>query len=163
MARGNLTVQTLYEKLHYDPETGIFTWKIKNNRTEIGQIAGSMSGGYLLCGIDQSTHSMHRLAWLYVHGDWPKYQIDHINGNRTDNRIANLRDVSHSMNQQNRRTAQCDAQGLQGTALLANGKGWRAALKLNGKVVVLGIFKTTELAHDAYLAGKRRLHPGNTL
>jgi hypothetical protein len=90
--------------LDYDPDTGVFTWR--NPRTywhKVGDVAGSVNGrGYRILGICGRYYAEHRLAWFYVHGAWPTHTIDHINRVRTDNRIANLRDVTMRENNLNK-------------------------------------------------------------
>jgi hypothetical protein len=94
--------------LEYDPETGVFIWSPRPgdkwwNAQFPGEVAGTMdSGGYRRIGIDGKYYGAARLAWLYVHGEWPKNEIDHINRVRDDDRIVNLRDVTHTGNQNNR-------------------------------------------------------------
>ncbi|MEJ7932564.1 HNH endonuclease signature motif containing protein [Ramlibacter sp. AN1015] len=148
--------------MNYDPDTGLFTWRVKPNRNKrVGDCVGSRAGnGYLrtrLFGVDVS---LHRLAWAFMHGDWPTQDIDHINGDRTDNRIANLRDVPRRINAQNLRRARSNnISGLLGVATLANGK-FLARIHVNGKNVRLGLFTSPAEAHSAYIAAKRELHEG---
>ena len=98
---GSLTQQRLKEVLHYDPETGIFTWAINRTKASQGKIAGSIDDhGYRIICIDGVRHAAHRLAWMYVHGDRP-IEIDHQNHVRIDNRLANLRSTDRSGNGKN--------------------------------------------------------------
>jgi hypothetical protein len=91
-----LTAERLRERLHYDAETGVFTRRVGSGHAHAGDMAGSVhSTGYVRIGIDGGKYTAHCLAWLYVHGVWPSDQIDHINRNRSDNRIANLRQRRH--------------------------------------------------------------------
>lgn len=156
-----LTQSELKELLHYDPETGVFTWR-QGVRT--GQRAGCLfEKGYRRVKICGRFHVEHRLAWLYMTGAWPSMQIDHLDGQRANNAFANLRDVSAAVNSQNRRTARPGtASGLLGVA-----KGyktrWNAYLSLSGRGKYLGTYPTPEEAHAAYLVAKRRLHEGCTL
>jgi hypothetical protein len=162
MTKADLSADRLRELLHYDPETGIFTWKVRAaNRITVGQIAGTISEGYVLCRVDGTMYRAHRLAWLYMTGAWPQGEVDHINHCRSDNRIANLRDVSFALNQQNRKKSSRNAAGL--TGVTPHGLRWRARVKLDGKLVSLGTHDTPEQAHSAYVEAKRRMHPGNTL
>jgi hypothetical protein len=104
----------------------------------------------------------HRAAWLYVHGKWPNGQIDHINGDRSDNRISNLRDVSHSVNQQNvHRPRRDNASGFLGVTRQKN--LWTSQVTVSGKTLHLGLFKTPEEAASAYLEAKRKHHTGCTI
>lgn len=158
-----LTAERLRERLSYDPETGMFRWRVKHQgcRNVVGTIDAK---GYRLIHVDGRNYRAHRLAWLYSMDKWPGEEIDHINGVRSDNRLCNLREVSSSMNKQNQRRAHKDsATGILGVRWHKTNKAYQAQLGLCGKVLHLGFFSTPEAAHDAYLAAKRELHAGNTL
>jgi len=159
----NVSADEVRKRFHYDPDTGAFTRLVRGGTMPPGSRAGTVTKyGYLVVYMKGANYRVHRLAWLYVHGVWPKHQIDHINGDRLDNRLANLRDVPQDVNQQNRRTARRDSlTGLMG-ASMARGK-YRAIIRTAGKCKTIGYFETAESAHAAYLAAKRRLHPGSTL
>ena len=93
MAKSNLTPERLRELLHYDPESGFFTWLPyvgKRGRINAGDRAGCETGHKIYIGIDGGIYRAHRLAWLYVHGEWPSLVIDHIDGNPHNNNIKNL-------------------------------------------------------------------------
>ena len=157
-----LTQQIIKENLSYDSETGIFTC-IKPSRTrKTGMIAGGLNTlGYITISIENVRFYAHRMAWIYMYGDNLTGQIDHINGNRSDNRICNLRDVSALGNQQNLRTAQKNNHcGLLGVSFDKRNKyrKWKASIFADGKRFHLGSFHTKEEAHKAYLAKKRQLH-----
>lgn len=157
-----ITVERVRELLIYDSETGVFRWKVASTRVKIGDVAGSDGDGYRVIRIDQRNYKAHRLAWLYVHGEWPAKDIDHINGVRSDNRIANLRDVSRSVNIQNLRRARSDnSSGLLGVS--RNRGRWRAVINLEGKRHHLGYFASADLAHEVYLEAKLKIHEGCTL
>lgn len=105
-----------------------------------------------------------RLAWFYVHGAWPKHHIDHINGNRLDNRIANLRDIPRQANNQNiHRSFKTNKTGFLGVDLDKRSNRYRASIRHNGSNRTLGRFDTPEEAHEVYLNAKRLLHEGCTL
>lgn len=149
--------------LSYDPETGLFTWLKRPRMTRTakeGDRAGSISSsGYVVITICGVKYMAHRLAWFVTYGAWPAEQIDHINGVRNDNRIANLRDVSHTVNVQNRRTGGRNSKtGLLGVS--PSKKGYAATISANGKQKFLGRFKTPEEASAVYIEAKRRLHLG---
>ena len=149
-----LTQARLRELLRYDPDTGIFT---KN-----GKETQAHSSGYLCINLLGKTHKAHRLAWVYVHGEWPAEGVivDHINCNRKDNRIANLRLVSHHENMQNKIRPQGKNPYLGVTQDRFSGK-WCASIYFEGKRRGLGSsFLTAEEARDAYLAAKRLFHKG---
>lgn len=158
-----LTYERLRELLHYDPETGVWTWLARTtNRVDVGFVAGSMSRGKVSIRIDGKLHLSHRLAVLYITGDWPSGVVDHVNGDSGDNRWSNLRDVSQRVNLQNRRSPSSNNRtGLLGVS--RRNRRFQASIKVDGPRIYLGTFDTPEQAHEAYLAAKRRLHPGNTL
>ena len=160
----DITVETLRRLLDYEPDTGIFCWRIQPSRSvKAGAVAGSVNGdGYRYITVNRKAFAAHRLAWLYTHGVWPDHQIDHINGYKTDNRIANLRDVSGTVNMQNQtRSPKNSTSGYRGVRWDKRDKRWRATIKVNRKCHHIGYFKTAEEAHAAYLAAKLRLHPGD--
>lgn len=163
MAKPIITAERLREVVVYDPATGVFTWVItRSSRARAGDIAGAMTQhGYLTVCIDYGRYYLHRLAWLWAYGAWPSKNIDHIDGDRTNNSLSNLRDVSQMINAQNTKHAR-NASGLMGV-YMASANCWVASLCVNRKKVHIGCFRTPELAHKAYLEAKRRLHEGCTL
>lgn len=150
------TAEYLRSVLHYDPETGIFTWKVRtSNRINVGDATGCPNGdGYLLISVQSRLYQAHRLAWLYVYGEWPEDQIDHINRNRSDNRIANLRDVSHKQNGQNAGKYSHNTSGHTGVSWHKQSSKWRATIKHNQKKIHLGYFENLEDAVAARKAGE---------
>ena len=160
------TAERLRELLDYDPASGIFTWNVRtSNRIKIGDRAGSRhGGGYLQINIDGSNHLAHRLAWLYVHGAWPNEIIDHINGDRSDNRIANLRNVTPEVNAQNvRRPGIANTSGALGVSWSRKERKFVAYVSVRDKSLYVGSFDSVADAHAAYLAAKRKLHVGCTI
>lgn len=147
-----LTAERLREVLNYDPETGIFTWRKMNRRHWLlGTVAGARhSGGYVRIYVNGREHYGHRLAWLYIHGEWPPEQIDHINGIRTDNRIENLRPATVSQNHVNTKLRDDNTSGLKGVSIHSTSKRWRARLHCNGVEKHLGFFNTKDEASEAY-------------
>lgn len=97
------TLQVFKSLFRYDPETGIITWNCdRNHKIKKGMVAGSLSNnGYIYIKPRGLNMSAHRIAWFLYYGDWPKGVVDHINRDKTDNRIANLRDVTQKVNNQN--------------------------------------------------------------
>lgn len=155
-------LQILREFLSYDQETGVFTWKKRTGGTATkGVIAGNIHGsGYIVISFKERNIRAHRLAWLFVHGDPGNCEIDHINGNRTDNRISNLRAVPRTINQQNLRGAKSHNKcGFLGVRQVSS-HSYCASIKANNKTHWLGCFETPKQAHEAYLRAKRRLHEG---
>jgi hypothetical protein len=106
-------------------------------------------------------------AWLYVHGEWPKHTIDHINGIRSDNRIENLRDVPTRTNLENTRSQsrknETGFMGVSRNKTSVRADSWVAAITVNRKTIHLGVYETPEQAHAAYIQAKRRLHEGCTI
>ena len=164
MTRQELTQEQLKSSLHYDPETGFFTrLKRTSAAVVVGEIAGSIhSSGYVYICVLNAKHLAHRLAWLYTNGSFPKHCIDHINGTRYDNRIANLRDASSLVNSQNIRAATARSlSGILGVTKVDS--KWRVLILRGGKQAYLGRFDTVELAQEAYLNAKRQSHQGCTI
>lgn len=156
-----LTQEQLKRLLHYNPETGVFTWLVKRGRQAAGYRAGTLNkhwGYYYIC-IDRRLYRRNRLAWFYTYGEWPKYDVDHIDGVTTNDAISNLRDVTRSQNMQNRKGAQSNSRsGILGVHQYRNGR-WRAQIKGTGTPnQYLGEFDTPEEARAAYLEAKRSIH-----
>ena len=152
-----LTAERLRSILNYDPESGIFTWKVRTaNQVKVGDVVGCPDGrGYLLIQAQSRLYRAHRLAWLYVYGEWPKGQIDHINRNKADNRIANLRDVSHKQNNQNRSKPSNNTSGHPGVSWHKQKSKWQARIAHNYKQIHLGYFATIEEAVSARKAAEK--------
>lgn len=162
----HLTQERLKEVLDYNSETGVFIWKIYSGRIKAGYVAGNINKrGYATIGIDGEIYRSHRLAWFYVYGKWPDDQIDHINGQRSDNRISNLRDVTNQVNAQNlkRATRVKTSTDYLGVYKTTNIKPWRAQIDIDKKTRHIGYYKTPEEANEAYLKAKRMLHVGCTI
>jgi len=154
-----LTQECLKELLHYDPDTGIFTWKVSKGASRAGAVAGFLNKGYSRIRIDGNYYSSHRLAWLYVNNIWPDDQIDHINGIKLDNRICNLRMATNAENQQNYHLPKANNKsGFLGVSLHKPSKKFMATIRINGIKKNLGYFSSAEEAHDAYLEAKRKHH-----
>jgi uncharacterized membrane protein len=114
--------------------------------------------------VKKVNYRAHRICWFHTYGVWPTHDIDHINGDKSDNRISNLRDVPKSINIQNeKRARKNNASGLMGVVFRKDRNKWTATVRVNGKPKRLGSFSTPEEAHQAYLDGKRLYHPGFTL
>lgn len=159
--RALLDKDRLVYLLEYDQTTGVFTWKNPNsNAVRAGDVAGSVtSEGYVSIGVDGRSYQAHRLAWLYVHGEWPCNVIDHIDGDPANNRLENLRDVISAHNLQNVFRPQANSKsGLRGATFRPNRNRWTAQICVNRKIVHLGSFKTAEEAHRAYMTAKVSMH-----
>jgi len=152
-----ITQDRLKALVSYDPKTGIFRWNMARRRCRPGDVTGCrMKQGYIAIRLDDVLYTAHRLAWLYVTGEWPKEQLDHINGDRSDNRIANLREATNAQNAQNRKRRD-NKTGF--TGVNKENNRWKAEIKVNYKKIRLGLFDTPEEAHAAYLKAKHGLHP----
>lgn len=155
-----LTAQRALELLRYEPESGLLFWLVRPcQRIPAGTAAGGMNAeGYRTVRIDGRSYLAHRVVWLLQTGDWPQHDIDHINGDRADNRWGNLRDVSRAINNRNRVVASSrNSTGLLGVTV--GRYGFYADIGIDGKQVHLGHFKTAEEAHQAYLSAKANIHP----
>lgn len=154
-----ITVERLKELLNYDPETGVFTWKINKGRSLKGSEAGSVKHhGYRRIVLDGKRLYAHRLAWLITYGVWPSHSVDHINRQRDDNRIANLRDlpIQHNVwNQPEKRSN--NTSGYPGVSALPTGR-YIAHIRVDFKKRSLGTYSTAEEAAAAYLNAKKTDH-----
>jgi hypothetical protein len=142
-----LTQIELQKIIHYDSNTGLFTW-IKKNSGKYKQFAGWIeSKGYVEICISQKRLKAHRWAWFYVHGKLPE-QIDHINGIKSDNRLCNLRLVNTKQNHENRGKQKNNTTGFKGVT--KRGNKFVAQITHNKKNIYIGIFESAELAGNAY-------------
>ena len=150
-----LTADRLRSLLSYCSDTGTFTWRVsRGNRIPAGMVAGrnnkSRNTDYTYIVVDYKHYRAHRLAWLYVHGEWPKLFIDHIDGNGKNNAIANLREASHSQNLCNRPAPSSNTSGFKGVTWSKDNKKWCARVNFKKKTYFCGYFDTKEDAADAY-------------
>jgi hypothetical protein len=163
-----ITQDILRKHFRYDAETGLFTRLRADGKPCKGVVGTSHRLGYRVIGIARKLYYAHRLAWMYVHGEWPGTELDHINGVRDDNRIENLRRVTRQENMQNlarkRRTANPTSQylGVSRDPRMRS-RPWRAMVNKDGKNHDCGYWATEEEAHAAYVAKKREIHSGCTL
>lgn len=162
----DLTSDKLKELLHYCPETGVFThiprarelfgnegayltWVKKFSGREAGAVT---MAGYRIIRVDGGRYFAHRLAWLYAYGKWPESIMDHINHNRLDNRIENLREVSYLDNCKNKALSQKNKSGCAGVIWHRSNNYWQASIKHNGRNVFLGAFKKKTEAIERRIA-----------
>jgi hypothetical protein len=139
----------LKQMLRYEPDTGLLFWTDAANKSVRGKRAGTFNRGYVLVMYKSKFYKAHRIAWLLTHGSWPKKMIDHIDGNPSNNKLNNLRDVNNHINQCNRYKARVDSKsGLMGASPYRN--KWRSQIKRNGVIKYLGVFNTAQEAHEAY-------------
>ncbi|HED1260374.1 HNH endonuclease [Enterobacter hormaechei] len=131
----------------------------KNYRRPVGTVAGYINSlGYVQIGIDCVAYGAHRLAWMYVHGNLPEMDVDHINGNPSDNRIENLRLATHQQNMCNRKKRIDNTSGYPGVYFNKAANKWRACIRVEGKRIHLGYFKTAQEAHDKYVEASKNYH-----
>lgn len=160
-----LTAGKVRSVLSYEPETGLLTWcKQVARNIKPGTTINPMRnhGNYVQIQIDKKLYYTHRLAWLHFYGTSPVGSIDHIDGDKTNNRISNLRDVSVSVNAQNqKRPMNHNKSGFLGVNAIGN--RFRAQINVDGVQQYLGTFDTPEVAHGVYLSAKRSFHVGCTI
>lgn len=158
----SLTAERLREVLRYDPDTGKFTWiKATGKKSKPGKAAGYKSGDDSYCrillGIDGKRYRAHRLAWLYMNGQWPRLDVDHINGDATDNRWANLREATKTQNMANSRRYKNNASGIKGVHFHRQSGKWRAVVRIHNRNQHVGLFTDKFEAGRAYFAAAQRL------
>jgi HNH endonuclease/AP2 domain len=161
--KSDITADWIKNVLEYNPETGFFFWKQRFGRRGVpGKRAGTIDfNGYMVVTINGKRFKGHRLAWLVMTGNWPVLAVDHINGDRSDNRFENLREANCSENQHNRRLQRNNKSGYQGVAWDSHAGKWRAGIRADGRGINLGGYDTPQEAHTAYLRAKAQLHPFN--
>lgn len=151
-----ITAERLRIVLDYDPITGLFRRRYDSYENgPHGYASGDIAGikddrGYIHVSIDGTRYLAHRLAWLYMTGEWPADQVDHINLDPGDNRWSELRGANNGQNKANGRLRKDNASGFKGVHLRESGK-WRACIRVNKKLISLGSFATAEEAHGAYV------------
>ena len=158
-ARDHITQSILKENLHYAPLTGVFTWVSSRRYRLVGTEAGCRNArGYRFIGLFGLSCLAHRLAFLYMNGDWPKRHVDHKNGDKMDNRWSNLRECTHAENCQNKSARSRGTSSHIGVCWYAKIGKWRASIGVNGVTKYLGDFHAESEAVDAYVAAKLENH-----
>ena len=167
-----ITQKYLKAIFQYDPDTGVFTWRqrpldhFKNshrhniwNTKHAGAIAGSLTPvGYWRITINNKSYKAHRLAWLYTYGKWPKGQIDHMDGNKLNNRIDNLRRASNAENNRNVGLKKSNNSGYKGVSWSKREEKWQVFIGVNGKNKNLGYYTDPQEASEAYIQAARIYH-----
>ncbi len=154
-----LTQKLLREYFSYDAETGHLLWQVertkRGGRTKAGDRAGYLApDGYRAINICGRPHKEHRLIWLWVHGQLPEHDLDHVNRVRDDNRLANLRSATRSQNIAN--SVSRTASGLKGAYRNKSYGRWFSHIAIDGRLTKLGYFDTAEEAHAAYVVAARQ-------
>lgn len=145
-----LTKKILKERLSYDPDSGVFIW-IKTGKT-----AGwKDQTGYIHIGINGKTYKAHRLAFLYMNGQLPEYEVDHINGDRSDNKWSNIRCVTRTENMRNQRKYKCNTSGHTGVFWHNRLNKWQANIRSEGKLRHIGYYEDIEDAVEARKLAER--------
>lgn len=160
--------EELKRNISYDPETGGFKRLVASGRHgchKAGESIGWLrTDGYIGLKILGSQLLAHRVAWFYTHGVWPEYDIDHIDGNRSNNRLSNLRAATRAQNRQNMRSAKSNSEsGVLGVHKRTGCNTWVAQIQKDGITISLGSYKTIEEAAAAYKAAKKVLHEFQTI
>jgi hypothetical protein len=155
-----MTLEYLHSILHYNPDTGVFTWKVdRNSRVKVGSIAGTTDkDGYRIHIIDGKSYKAHRLAWLYMTGKPPSHIIDHKNLNPSDNSWKNLREATDSQSQANKRVGKNNKTGYKGVSYSSRDGVYIAHIRHNKKVIHLGTFRCPKAAYEVYCDHARKYH-----
>lgn len=157
-----ITKESISERLSYDQDTGLFAWKVCRYASNIGKVTNSLDAhGYVQIKVRGTVCKAHRLAWLMTYGEMPANQIDHINRNRSDNRICNLRLANNSENSQNRSKQRNNTSGCIGICWVKRAQKWRAYIVVNKKQIHLGFFSNLSEAIDARKAAEPKHHKFN--
>jgi hypothetical protein len=153
-------MQDIKEYLSYNPDTGVFTRLTSSNRWKAGHTTGTLDkAGYTIIRYKGKQYKAHRLAWYYVYGSMPIHNIDHINEDKSDNRINNLRLDNRNNNTQNvSLPTKTSKSGLRGVHWCNRDKKWIAQLSVNGRQICVARSDNKQEAYDAYLAAKREHH-----
>ena len=153
-----LDAEYIRHRLSYDPETGVFRWKVyPRAKRMVGQIAGSVrKTGQVVILLKNKSYLAHRIAWVYMTGVNPKGQIDHINCNPSDNRFVNLRECFAFENCRNKRIYRNNTSGVKGVTRFRN--KWSARVGVSGKKVFLGYYESLQSAAMAVKLGRASMH-----
>lgn len=164
MTQHTLTAERARTLFLYDRETGELRRNVSVRGMKPNGPVGWISRGRNYVCVDYVKHLAYRLCWLIHYGEHPSGVIDHINGNTLDNRLCNLRDVSESVNSQNRAGRQANnTSGYLGVDFHKPSKKWRAKIGIGRKSIFIGLYDDPKEAHSKYMEVRRQLHPGNTL
>lgn len=167
--KSDLTQEYIKDLLFYSKKTGVFTWKKNISNVIKGSEAGSFDGnGYIRIKINRKDYRAHRLAWLYVTGNWPEKLLDHINGDKSDNSFKNIRNATYTDNNRNSILNKKSKSGYKGVSWRKKEKTWYARIRIgrddadklgmNGNCLSLGFHETAIKAHEAYKKASIKYH-----
>lgn len=156
----DLTHAEVIAAITYDPHTGELRRRVRSGKAAAGALCNTVNWkGYIEFPVNNVLVRAHRLAFFIVNGRWPIDQIDHIDGNKQNNSLANLREVDNRTNCENKKSRnKNNTSGFPG--VVSRGKKWEARIGCSGKLLYLGLFETPQLAHAAYIESKKQLHKG---
>lgn len=177
-AKSDITPEQIRKMFAYDAETGVLTWRPRDlnmfagkecdaaraygvwNARFAGKAAGNLNKyrGYIYININKGLYRAHRIIWCLVHGEWPPNEIDHINGNRADNRLENLRLATRSENMRNRVKSPKNSTGFKGVRFHKLSRKYAARITVHRKEIHLGLFEAPEDAFAAYCAAAKKYH-----
>lgn len=152
------TVKDILEQLNYDPDTGVFIWRVSKGNIKAGDRAGAAKKGrYVRICVNYRLYRAHRLSWVFMTGNWPSGEIDHVNGDDTDNRWSNLRPCTRRQNVANTRRKSTNTTGLKGVGHHPHHPGrYVARIRWEGKMKHLGVFDDAASAHAAYVKAAKQ-------
>jgi hypothetical protein len=158
-SESDLTVGQVRKILKYNSATGSFIWLVSlPNGVTAGATAGRVSLGYIRIGIDGRQYLAHRIAYLLMTGLWPKKQIDHVNGAKSDNRWINIRAATVSQNIANSPKRSNNTSGYKGASWNKERQKWAATISMNGKRMYLGRYSKIEDAYMVYVVAAKKYH-----
>lgn len=159
VGRRTLTVEAVLSRLEFDPSTGVFRWRVKRGSRGAGQCAGTLNdAGYLIIYIDGHGYRAHKLVWLLCHGEWPIFEIDHKDLDKSNNRLGNLRPATHSQNGMNREKSPSMYSDHKGVSFDLSREKWVAQIGVGKKNIYLGRYSSEEGAANAYRSASVRFH-----
>lgn len=148
--------QYFRENFKYDPATGVVTrLNARTRKGVINRFGAETPRGYLMFSGKHWCFA-HRIAWFLYHGEWPEHGVDHVNGDKADNRIVNLRAANQHQNMANVGAYRCNRSGLKGAHYRKDRGNWQSSIMVHGKNIRLGVFDTPEGAHAAYCVAAKK-------
>jgi HNH endonuclease/AP2 domain len=154
-----IDITELHRLFRFDPETGVLYRKMARGGTPEGGVAGHVNrSGYVKVQVGKFTYGAHRIGWAMHYGEWPEHRLDHINCNTSDNRIANLRQATVAENARNILRPRDNTSGYKGVCLHRQTGKFAAQIRVNMKRIHLGLFKSPEEAHRAYVDAAIKYH-----